>query len=215
MLIFGVFFVFASRRRHTIYGRDWSSDVCSSDLSSIKAMLDPRMVAASTQGAAPGVQADFALADLITPASHGCWIIPAITYSVSLRLPTALAVCRKHRSWRTRGHRTKDEFFSRSLVLGPTMPAANGLDAPRPRVGEGGPSRGLGARRRGGPGATPRSGTVLSTPSSGGGLDVLVESEEVGRVVLALQGRQPLVVSAVGVPHHLLSLLQKAWEVQV
>src|SRR6266498_1150771 len=28
----GVFFFFSSRRRHTICGRDWSSDVCSSDL---------------------------------------------------------------------------------------------------------------------------------------------------------------------------------------
>src|SRR5258707_5610574 len=27
-----VFFVFSSRRRHTRYWRDWSSDVCSSDL---------------------------------------------------------------------------------------------------------------------------------------------------------------------------------------
>src|ERR1035437_10796929 len=26
------FFFFSSRRRHTRYGRDWSSDVCSSDL---------------------------------------------------------------------------------------------------------------------------------------------------------------------------------------
>src|SRR5690606_40485489 len=30
-LAFGVFF-FASRRRHTRFSRDWSSDVCSSDL---------------------------------------------------------------------------------------------------------------------------------------------------------------------------------------
>src|SRR5215217_8419153 len=30
MIIF--FFFFSSRRRHTIYWRDWSSDVCSSDL---------------------------------------------------------------------------------------------------------------------------------------------------------------------------------------
>src|SRR3989442_4837880 len=29
-----VFFFFSSRRRHTRCGRDWSSDVCSSDLSS-------------------------------------------------------------------------------------------------------------------------------------------------------------------------------------
>src|SRR3712207_8541188 len=27
------YFFFSSRRRHTIYWRDWSSDVCSSDLS--------------------------------------------------------------------------------------------------------------------------------------------------------------------------------------
>src|SRR3712207_6945363 len=29
---FGWFFFFSSRRRHTRYWRDWSSDVCSSDL---------------------------------------------------------------------------------------------------------------------------------------------------------------------------------------
>src|SRR5207302_5879163 len=28
------FFFFSSRRRHTIFSRDWSSDVCSSDLAS-------------------------------------------------------------------------------------------------------------------------------------------------------------------------------------
>src|SRR5947209_15587045 len=31
-LEFGCFFFFSSRRRHTRYWRDWSSDVCSSDL---------------------------------------------------------------------------------------------------------------------------------------------------------------------------------------
>src|SRR3712207_6923624 len=30
--IMGAFFFFSSRRRHTRYWRDWSSDVCSSDL---------------------------------------------------------------------------------------------------------------------------------------------------------------------------------------
>src|SRR6185295_19554499 len=30
--LFWVFFFFSSRRRHTRYWRDWSSDVCSSDL---------------------------------------------------------------------------------------------------------------------------------------------------------------------------------------
>src|SRR5690606_39766292 len=30
-----IFFFFSSRRRHTRFSRDWSSDVCSSDLKSI------------------------------------------------------------------------------------------------------------------------------------------------------------------------------------
>src|SRR5436309_15307587 len=32
MLFFDFFFFFSSRRRHTRFSRDWSSDVCSSDL---------------------------------------------------------------------------------------------------------------------------------------------------------------------------------------
>src|SRR5438445_1546616 len=32
MCLFCIFFFFSSRRRHTRYWRDWSSDVCSSDL---------------------------------------------------------------------------------------------------------------------------------------------------------------------------------------
>src|SRR5690606_39414550 len=32
MVIFVFFFFFSSRRRHTRFSRDWSSDVCSSDL---------------------------------------------------------------------------------------------------------------------------------------------------------------------------------------
>src|SRR5215217_9457072 len=41
MLIF--FFFFSSRRRHTRYWRDWSSDVCSSDLRQVQlqAARDP------------------------------------------------------------------------------------------------------------------------------------------------------------------------------
>src|SRR5438445_6533187 len=36
---FVVFFFFSSRRRHTRYWRDWSSDVCSSDLHDVHAVL--------------------------------------------------------------------------------------------------------------------------------------------------------------------------------
>src|SRR5947209_16284186 len=35
LFFFFVFFFFSSRRRHTRYWRDWSSDVCSSDLRSV------------------------------------------------------------------------------------------------------------------------------------------------------------------------------------
>src|SRR6266403_2227069 len=37
------FFFFSSRRRHTRSLRDWSSDVCSSDLSSVGIVLSPRI----------------------------------------------------------------------------------------------------------------------------------------------------------------------------
>src|SRR5215217_2804967 len=52
--IFLIFF-FSSRRRHTRYWRDWSSDVCSSDLfrqRELQAGLDPlRAVVGDTQAA--------------------------------------------------------------------------------------------------------------------------------------------------------------------
>src|SRR3712207_8270313 len=35
MLFYYCFFFFSSRRRHTRYWRDWSSDVCSSDLDDV------------------------------------------------------------------------------------------------------------------------------------------------------------------------------------
>src|SRR5690606_39543934 len=37
--ISGLLFFFSSRRRHTRFSRDWSSDVCSSDL--LRASIDP------------------------------------------------------------------------------------------------------------------------------------------------------------------------------
>src|SRR2546422_8144979 len=35
LLLFSIFFFFSSRRRHTRCSRDWSSDVCSSDLQEV------------------------------------------------------------------------------------------------------------------------------------------------------------------------------------
>src|SRR2546427_3172787 len=39
LVCFSFFFFFSSRRRHTRFDCDWSSDVCSSDLSSVRATL--------------------------------------------------------------------------------------------------------------------------------------------------------------------------------
>src|SRR6266581_7974202 len=45
----GVFF-FSSRRRHTRWTGDWSSDVCSSDLGSVSSLLDCAVVSADEAG---------------------------------------------------------------------------------------------------------------------------------------------------------------------
>src|SRR3712207_8547551 len=41
-------FFFSSRRRHTRYWRDWSSDVCFSDLVEVESTASPGMVALKT-----------------------------------------------------------------------------------------------------------------------------------------------------------------------
>src|SRR5258707_11480823 len=46
-----LFFFFSSRRRHTRYWRDWSSDVCSSDLDCRIAAARQRMMASSSNPA--------------------------------------------------------------------------------------------------------------------------------------------------------------------
>src|SRR5882757_712750 len=46
-------FFFSSRRRHTRYLRDWSSDVCSSDL--VEALPDPRKIVSMSAANAAGV----------------------------------------------------------------------------------------------------------------------------------------------------------------
>src|SRR6266511_5159689 len=42
LLLLFFFFFFSSRRRHTRFSRDWSSDVCSSDLSFVADCADPK-----------------------------------------------------------------------------------------------------------------------------------------------------------------------------
>src|SRR3989440_2542955 len=48
-----VFFFFSSRRRHTRSDRDWSSDVCSSDLVAIHDPYAPELSASSGPAADP------------------------------------------------------------------------------------------------------------------------------------------------------------------
>src|SRR5690625_6631531 len=45
-----LFFFFSSRRRHTRWPRDWSSDVCSSDLTSLKSVPSELYEAATLDG---------------------------------------------------------------------------------------------------------------------------------------------------------------------
>src|SRR5690606_41006999 len=47
-------FFFSSRRRHTRFSRDWSSDVCSSDLRGVKRMLKPENL--RPEGRCPATQ---------------------------------------------------------------------------------------------------------------------------------------------------------------
>src|ERR1035437_10867918 len=51
-----MFFFFSSRRRHTRYGRDWSSDVCSSDLHQL-VRTGRRLPAGGTRGGSGRVAA--------------------------------------------------------------------------------------------------------------------------------------------------------------
>src|SRR2546429_8240320 len=55
------FFFFSSRRRHTRCSRDWSSDVCSSDLSAWRAGSRVRQFRRRDGGGRGGVQADRAV----------------------------------------------------------------------------------------------------------------------------------------------------------
>src|SRR5476651_2776554 len=48
-----VFLFFSSRRRHTRYWRDWSSDVCSSDLAGMTDEVTPNRNSAVPQGRSP------------------------------------------------------------------------------------------------------------------------------------------------------------------
>src|SRR3712207_7488083 len=92
-----VFFFFSSRRRHTRYWRDWSSDVCSSDLSAI-----------AFRFGAHSLQRHLAAA-----RSHGLTIQRYTTPSVAFDLDTADDLDMLRESGRSEERRVGKECRSR------------------------------------------------------------------------------------------------------
>src|SRR3712207_446162 len=78
VLRFGHFF-FSSRRRHTRYWRDWSSDVCSSDLSSSSPSISKTISAgrSETRRAEPTASKKAARAPLELAAPRATTLWPA------------------------------------------------------------------------------------------------------------------------------------------
>src|SRR3989442_8613370 len=77
--VLGLFFFFSSRRRHTRCGRDWSSDVCSSDLN----VLLPASALFLARPMPPGralidAGAAVALATDFNPGSAFCESLPLV-----------------------------------------------------------------------------------------------------------------------------------------
>src|SRR5690625_7958518 len=62
----GIIFFFSSRRRHTRWPRDWSSDVCSSDLTCKGARLRPEVLAVTVGGRSIAEVTDMSIRDALT-----------------------------------------------------------------------------------------------------------------------------------------------------
>src|SRR5690606_41061397 len=93
------FFFFSSRRRHTRFSRDWSSDVCSSDLSAEGYRV--RTAATATEGmeqVAAG-PLDAVLLDLMLPDRNGLEVLEEIRrFDEDLPVEIGRASCRE-RVW--------------------------------------------------------------------------------------------------------------------
>src|SRR5215813_15046251 len=97
-----IFFFFSSRRRHTRCGRDWSSDVCSSDLDSRILLTNLteecgfRVITADSGEQAlrraREVQPDLILLDLMMPEMDGWQVLTALKADPQLRsIPVVVA----------------------------------------------------------------------------------------------------------------------------
>src|SRR6266478_7477300 len=102
-MVLYLFFFFSSRRRHTRFDCDWSSDVCSSDLGEIAADRHARHAVAEARerrGDVPaGELRDLALrrqateqhGDVLTPVPPPCRPSPHLAFAL-LRLSSATLV---------------------------------------------------------------------------------------------------------------------------
>src|SRR3712207_6898348 len=87
-----VYFFFSSRRRHTRYWRDWSSDVCSSDLPT----MDELDAIASRGGTARGVPTGIRdLDELTNGLQAGQMVVIAARPGVGKALEIGRASCRE------------------------------------------------------------------------------------------------------------------------
>src|SRR5436309_6275883 len=73
----GLLFFFSSRRRHTRFSRDWSSDVCSSDLVVVTAHQSGYQF--GRRGSSPEHLARFCVRSQVAP-SAGCSVLSTIRW---------------------------------------------------------------------------------------------------------------------------------------
>src|SRR5690606_11180520 len=83
------FFFFSSRRRHTRFSRDWSSDVCSSDLAAPTAAPPPRAAVSRGGGDQSGVADEAVERPVDPPARRGSARLRRVPLPQELRTPAA------------------------------------------------------------------------------------------------------------------------------
>src|SRR6266513_3180365 len=94
-----VLFFFSSRRRHTRSKRDWSSDVCSSDLPRVMRLLSDENIALCISDHADAPSPWKRTADFAYVRGHG----PGGRYKGHYSAAALTSWARKVKQWRARG----------------------------------------------------------------------------------------------------------------